>query len=229
MERRMVIPGELVATGDIRLGVGVYRDGEDIFAATVGILDEKAGNVRVIPVTGKYFPRIGDFVVAVVQGTSFTNWNLDLNSAYSGILNANDFFRRVDPRETDLNTVLAPGTMIYVKVREITYSKKVFTTMEDRVARLLKGGRIIEMTPAKVPRVIGRSSSMLNIIRDGTGCKVMVGQNGLVWADGETGLVDIVERAVGRIEIEAHKPGLTDTIKEQIEKEREEYESRTTR
>ncbi len=229
MQRRMVIPGELIAKGDIRLGVGVYKDGEEVYAATVGILDEKKGSIRVIPVTGKYFPRVGDFVIGVVEGAMFTNWSVDINSAYSGVLNANDFFRRVDPRETDLNTVLAPGTMIYAQVREITHSKKVFTTMLEREAKIVKGGRVVEMSPAKVPRVIGRASSMLNIIRDESGCRVLVGQNGLIWIDGEPGLVGIVEKAIEKIEREAHKGGLTDTIKELIKKEREEYESRKTR
>ncbi|MFQ5815149.1 MAG: exosome complex RNA-binding protein Rrp4 [Candidatus Hydrothermarchaeaceae archaeon] len=228
MERKMVIPGELVGAGDVRLGVGVYRDGEDIYSSTVGLLDEKKGNIRVIPITGKYFPRVDDFVIGMIKGAQFTNWGVDINSAYSGILNAADFFRKVDPRETDLNTILTPGTMVYAKVREITYSRKVFITMQESVARVLKGGRLVEMTPAKVPRVIGRKSSMLNTIRNESGCRIRVGQNGRIWIDGEPALRDIVERALKKIEGEAHRSGLTESIKELITKEREEYESRKT-
>ncbi len=229
MERRMVIPGELVWQGDARLGEGVYRDGRDIFASTVGLLDEKAGIIRVIPMTGKYFPKVGDSVIGTVVGAQFTNWEVDINSAYSGILSANDFFREVDPRSTDLNTVLTPGTTISAVVREVTHSKKVFLTMQESSARILKGGRIIEIIPAKVPRVIGRRSSMLNTIRDESTCKIVVGQNGWIWIDGEPTLADIAVRVIRRVEREAHKSGLTNDIKEMIAKEREEYETRTTR
>jgi exosome complex component RRP4 len=225
----MVIPGELVASGDVRLGGGVYRDGGGVYSSTVGLLDEKNGFVRVIPVTGKYFPQVGDYVIGMVEGAQFTSWDVDINSAYSGILNSNDFFRRVDPMETDLNTVLAPATMLYARVREVTHSKKVYLTMQERVARILKGGRLIEISPAKIPRVIGRKSSMLNILKKESGCKILVGQNGRIWVDGEPAIVDIVERAVRRIDMEAHRSGLTDAIKELITREREEYESGKTR
>lgn len=228
MERRMVLPGELVATGDVRLGEGVYREGENVYSSTVGLLDEKQEAIRVIPMTGKYFPKVGDFVVGMVVGALFTNWEVDLNSAYSGLLNAHDFFREVDPRETDLNTVMAPGTMIYAEVREITHSKKVYLTMQERAARILKGGRMMEIIPAKVPRVIGRNSSMLNTIRDESGCRVIAGQNGWIWIDGEPLRSDIVERVIRMVEKEAHKSGLTDAVKEMLVKERENYESRTT-
>ncbi len=227
--RRMVIPGDLVAKGDVALGAGVYKDGDEVYAATVGLLDEKMGRIRVIPVTGKYFPQVDDFVIGTIKGARFTNWDVDINSAYSGLLNAGDFFRRVDPRETDLNTVLEPGTVIYAMVREITYSKKVFITMLESVSRILKGGRLIEISPTKIPRVIGRKSSMLNTIRDGSGCRVVAGQNGLIWVDGEAALADIAERAILRIEKESHTSGLTEKIKDLINEERDEYESRTTR
>ncbi|MEE8168266.1 MAG: exosome complex RNA-binding protein Rrp4 [Candidatus Hydrothermarchaeales archaeon] len=221
MERRMVIPGELLVEGEHQLGSGVYREGNSVYASTLGLLDEKSGYVRVIPITGKYIPTVEDFVIGKVEESQFSNWYVDINSAYTGALNAKDYFRDVDPRETDLNTILAPGDVIYAKVREITHSKKVYITMTERRAQVLKKGRLIDMAPVKVPRLIGKKSSMISMITDESKCKIIVGQNGWIWMDGKPAMVDLVVRAIRRIEEEAHKSGLTDTIKKMIIEERE--------
>lgn len=217
----MVIPGELVVEGEHKLGGGVYREGNSVYSSTLGLLDEKSGYVRVIPITGKYIPKVGDFVIGKVEESQFSNWYVDINSAYTGILNANDYFRDVDPHEIDLNTILAPGDVIYAKVREITHSKKVYITMAERRARVLKKGRLIDMVPVKVPRLIGKKSSMISMIKEESKCKIIVGQNGWIWMDGKPATVDLVVRAIKRIEEEAQKSGLTDAIKKMIIEERE--------
>ena len=48
-----------------------------------------------------------------------------------------------------------------------------------------RGGIIVDITPTKVPRLIGKKGSMINMIKDKTNCKIIVGQNGLVWVKGE--------------------------------------------
>ncbi len=220
MSRRMVIPGELVAEGEYKLGDGVYREGDSVYSALLGLLDEARGHIRVIPFTGKYTPKVGDFVIGKVEDSQFSFWRVDINSAYSGILNASDHPRDVDPHETSLHTILAPGELVYAMVREVSPSKKVFITLEERGARVLKKGRIIGIIPAKIPRVIGKKGSMLSVLNE-TGCKILVGQNGRIWADGQPARVDLLERAIKQIGEEAHKGGLTDTIRNMIIEERE--------
>jgi exosome complex component RRP4 len=227
MERKLVIPGEEVAEGKVKLGEGVYRDGDRVYASVLGLLDTTRGVVRVIPLTGRYFPKVGDFVIGTVKGTVYeTAWEVDINCPYSAILNASDYYREIDPFRTPLRRIMSPGTTIYAYVREVTPNRRIYITLRQRGSRVIKGGRLIEISPAKVPRVIGRKRSMISMIVKETGCRMLVGQNGLVWIKAKPEIADLVERAVKKIEAEAHTSGLTDRIKEMIVKEREKYEGR---
>jgi len=221
LARKMVIPGELVAEGPIKLGDGVYREGGKIYASIMGLLDHKKDFIRVIPLAGKYIPHVGDYVIGVVMDAMFSGWEIDINSAYSGILNGRDYISDIDIFRTSLVTVLAPGNMIFASIREITPTKKVYITMTDRGARVLRDGRLLTINPTRIPRLIGKKSSMISMIKRETQCNILVGQNGRVWLNGKQELVDLATRAVERIEKDAQTPGLTDNIKKMIIEERE--------
>ena len=79
-----------------------------------------------------------------------------------------------------------------------------------------KGGIIVDIAPTKVPRLIGKKGSMINMIKDKTGCKIVVGQNGLVWVKGKQDMEQIVKDTIKLIEKEAHTSGLTDRIKNRL-------------
>jgi exosome complex component RRP4 len=219
--RQMVFPGDEVAEGGVNLGGGVYRDGGKVYSSLVGVLDKKPNYVRVIPISGRYMPKVGDFVIGQVTEQMFSNWDIDLNSPYVGILSSKDFYRELDPFGTDLLEVMPIGTLIHAVVREITPTKKIYVSMRDRNARILRGGRIVEIIPTKIPRVIGKKMSMINMIRKETGTTIKVGQNGRVWIKGDPKRIEIVVKALKRIEEEAHMSGLTDSIKNMISEERE--------
>jgi len=73
------------------------------------------------------------------------------------------------------------------------------------------------VTPVKVPRLIGKNGSMLQVLKDGTGSNILVGRNGRVWVkDGNTRLL---KRAIQKIEDESHLSNLTNSVKEFLEKE----------
>ncbi len=221
MERRLVIPGEEVAQGSLKLGEGVYRDGEKIYSSILGLLDLKENSVRVIPLTGKYLPKVGDYVVGKVIGNPLpTAWEIDFYSPYNALLNASDYYKEIDPFSVPLSRIMRPGRMVYALIREITPNKRIYLTLRTRGTHTLKGGRIVYISPAKIPRVIGKKRSMINMIRELTGCRVLVGQNGLVWVKGDFEMENLVERVLKKIEAEAHTSGLTDRIKEMIERER---------
>jgi len=76
--------------------------------------------------------------------------------------------------------------------------------------RKLFGGEILEITPVKVPRVIGRGGSMLAIIRQYTRTEVSVGKNGRLYLKG--GNTALATLAILKICREAHLTGLTDRV-----------------
>ncbi len=222
MTRRMVIPGEFITDKKYNLGEGVYREKDGIYSALMGLVDEKENYIRILPLRGKYMPKVGDFVIGNVREIFFNSWELDINSAHNGILNADDYYKEIDTFNEDLLDILAPGSSVFVKIREITHSKKVYVTMRERGARVITGGRLLKIIPTKVPRVIGKQRSMISMIIKETRCNILVGQNGIIWIDGKPEFVNIASRAIRVIEKEAHNPGLTNRIRNMIIKEREE-------
>jgi exosome complex component RRP4 len=83
-------------------------------------------------------------------------------------------------------------------------------------------GIVISIDPPKIPRVIGRSGSMIKMLKDLTRTSIFVTQNGRIWLKGE----DIAHErllidAIRKIEKEAHTVGLTDRMSEFINNEKE--------
>ena len=80
-------------------------------------------------------------------------------------------------------------------------------------------GQIIEISPSKVPRVIGKSGSMIQMIKGYTNCRIFVGQNGRIWLDGEVDSIMHAIKAIQMIEQDAHSYGLTEKVKAYLEAE----------
>ena len=66
--------------------------------------------------------------------------------------------------------------------------------------------------PQKVPRVIGKSGSMITLLKKYTNCWIFVGQNGRIWVKGDPKGIDLIVEAIKKIEKEAHTVGLTNRI-----------------
>ena len=220
MSRKMVIPGEFIVEGDMKLGEGVFRENNRIYSKVMGLLDQKENFVKVIPLTGRYTPKVHDFVIAEIEDMDFSNWYTNIGAASSATITAKDYFSERDGFQEDIKKAMNMGDAVYAMIREISPRKRVFLSMRERGSRKLRGGRIIEVTPAKVPRIIGRKGSMISMIKQETGCRVLVGQNGRVWIDGPTDRADLVVRIIEKIEKDAHTQGLTESIKTMITKER---------
>jgi len=221
MERRIVLPGELVAEGNYRLGDGVYREGNKIYSSLLGLLDEKKGFIRVIPFTRKYIPKAGDFVIGKIIDIQFASWEVDINSPYRAMLNIEDFREDLKPGQVDLSKFLSIGDVIFAVVKEITPSRRIYLSMRMNNSTVLRRGRLVEVTPSKIPRVIGKKKSMLLMIKREIGIKILVGQNGRIWLDGTQDKINLAVKVLRKIEKEAHTSGLTDRVKEMIRRERD--------
>ena len=61
-----------------------------------------------------------------------------------------------------------------------------------------------------MPRVIGKKGSMISLLKEHTNCNITVGQNGLVWIEGNTPEEEfLTEKAIKLIEAKSHEEGLT--------------------
>ena len=211
-ERQLVVPGDVLAVGiDYLPGKGCFRDGPEIKSKYLGLTKIKDRLISTIPISGIYIPRPGDGIIGIVNDMQSTFWIININSPYDAILQLGEAAKEyVDISKVDISTYYDIGDVIYAKVLNVTKSKSVQLTMNTRRAKKLVGGRLIRITPAKVPRLIGKEGSMIELIKEKTNCNIVVGQNGVVWLKGEKEA--LATKAILIIEKEAHITGLTDKI-----------------
>ena len=215
--RPIVIPGEAVGGPGLKPGPGTYSEGGRLFAAQLGIRDEHDGLVSVIPLNGRYLPRRGDAVIGEIVDLGPSHWLVDINSPYPAPLHATESAWRVEFGDT--SRYLKVGDVIMCHVLSVDEIKRVQLTMSEREARKLSGGILMEVSPTKVPRVIGKQASMVALIKDLTRCQIYVGQNGRIWLDGDDRSTALAAMAIRLIEDRAQASGLTEAVRELIEKE----------
>lgn len=218
-ERELVVPGQLIAEGSYRIGDGTFREGKFIYSSVVGLAHIRDQEVRVIPLRGRYIPRRGDTVIGVVVDSHYSGWILDLNSPYMGNLFISDLVqKKVDLRREDLNKYLKVSDAVLAEVKDVDERMRVQLEAWKQGMGKIEGGKLVEITPMKIPRVVGRGGSMLSTLESVSGCKLRVGQNGriMIWGENQR-MVNAVVEALFTIEREAHTTGLTDRIRRMLE------------
>ena len=212
-EKDLVVPGELLAEDDYYPGRGTFEDDGKICSKLLGLVSLRNKKISVIPLKSKYLPKKGDVVIGKIDDVRFSMWGVDINSPYSGILPASEVFGR---EKKELSRVFDIGDVLFLRIVDVDEVKKVKLGLKGRGMGKFKGGVIVDIAPTKVPRLIGKKGSMINMIKDKTGCKIVVGQNGLVWVKGNEDMEQIVKNIIKLIEKEAHTSGLTDRIKNKL-------------
>ena len=210
-KRKIVVPGEVIVSGDDYLpGEGAKRDGENVVASRFGLAEESGRVVKVIPITGAFIPRRNNVIIGRVTNITFNGWIVDVDSASSGFLPIDESPRFINKNEMD--QFLAIGDVVSAKIWSVN-TRGIDLTLKGKGLGKLDGGFIFRVSPNRVPRVIGREGSMINLIKEKTGCNISVGQNGWIWVRGN----DIDSQIKARKAIEfvtdkAYVEGLTDKM-----------------
>ena len=219
--RELVVPGQLLAEGGYAISGGAFREGNLIYASVVGLADVRGQEVGVIPLQGRYVPKRGDVVVGVVIDSHPSGWILDINSSYEGNMFVSDLLgRKVDLVREDIGRYVGIGDLVVAKVKDVDERKRVLLEGGRGLGRVA-GGKLVEISPAKIPRVIGRKGSMVEVLQKVGGCRLTVGQNGriMIWGEDER-MVNVVVEAIFKIGREAHTTGLTDRVRQMLEEAR---------
>lgn len=209
--REIVIPGEVVAEGmDFLPTKGIFREGEKLIASQIGSINVDGRLVKLIPLTGSYQPKRNDFVIGKIVNIGFNGWTIDIGHSNLAMMNLKDASNDYIERGADLRQYYDFGDIVVAKILKVTESNLMDLTMKGPGLMKLIGGIIIDIDPTKVPRVIGKQGSMISLIKNKTGCRVTVGQNGKVWIKGDDPQKEkkAIE-AVEFVEKNAHIEGLT--------------------
>ena len=218
-DKEIVVPGELLADGmDYLPSTGTYRDENSILSFQVGLINIDGRAIKVIPLTGKYNPKRNDTIIGEVVNITMNGWIVDIGGPYSAMLTLKDASSSFIERGADLSQFYDYGDIIASQIVNVTKTKLIDLSMRGPGLNKLKGGRIIDVTSSKVPRIIGRQGSMIHMIKDSAKCRVIVGQNGKVWISGDNMQDENkAAEAIMMIENEPQAEGLTEKVKNFLE------------
>jgi len=196
---RIVLPGDVVWEREVFASGTWVKDGIT-YAKVPGMLRDE----KFIPLEMAYRPKVGDNVVGIVVDERNAGYMVDLNLPYNGV---------IPTRKVRISLRL--GGMVYGKIAFVDEVGNVDIGEVDK----LPAGKLITVPASKVPRIIGKKSSMLNQIRDISGSSVFVGNNGYIWI-GQKGNMQLVMKALDLIIRRAHTTGLTDQVAKYLDENR---------
>jgi len=217
VDKNIVVPGDLLSDDPTKSGEGTYVENGKVYSLIYGIFDDK-DKIRVIPLSGKYIPSIGDVVIGLIVDISFSNWKVDITSPYEALMHISEYPRRIDSSE--MSKIMRVGDLAIFKVVDVDSSMKIELALKNDQLQVLRNGRIVELSYSKVPRVIGRAGSMISLLKNTLNINIFVGKNGRIWISGKESDEDLAVRAIKKIEQEAHTSGLTDRITKFLEEEK---------
>lgn len=215
--REIVVPGDVLGdTDEYRIGQNAYELDGKIRANVMGIKTFNGDTVGVMVIEGFYMPVTGDTVIGVINDVGPSNWMVDINAPYPAPLHVSEVPWKVEFGDT--SRFLTVGDVVLLKILLVDESKKIQVTMKDSGLRKIEGGQLVEINYSKIPRVIGKGGSMIQMLKNMTDCRIFVGQNGRIWIDGDDENVEVAAEAIRIIEKESRSAYLTDRVREFIEK-----------
>jgi exosome complex component RRP4 len=209
-ERVLVLPGEEIAAQGLKPGPGTYRVQGRTYASVLGLVTRRPPVVRVVPLSGRYIPSPDDIVVGTVADVQGTFWLLDIGAPRWAPLHMTGTPWTIEFGETE--QYLRVGDSVVVAVERLEASGRIGVTMKGEGLGKLEGGALIPITPARVPRLIGRGGSMIQTILRHTGAQIVVGQNGRIWVNGSDEAIRRVRACLRLIDEEGQRSGLTERI-----------------
>jgi exosome complex component RRP4 len=221
-ERDIVVPGQYLGE-QFRCDNSCIREGDKTYSLVKGLVKVEQDSLNVIPLAGPYIPKVGDIIVGMIDVDFGGIYAVDVKSAFRCILKTPKNSDRGGGRGRDSRgpsrdsrwredrgepTKFEIGDLISAKIISVDESK------ESQLAGVekLEPSYVIQVKPKRVPRIIGKKRSMIDLIRQYTRSRIIVGQNGLIWF--KDGNIPLAVEAIKKVEAEAHTSGLTDRIVE---------------
>jgi exosome complex component RRP4 len=200
-DKKIVVPGEVVTEKTKKLGQNVYLENNKIYSSVIGLLSESNDFVSVIPLNGPYVPIVGDVIITVVKDEVLNGYILEYNSFDDTFL-----------LKSTISKQLSIGTIIFLRIRNISDNG----SLEFDNINILPKGRVFQTSPVKIPRLIGKNESMLNLFKQYLGGNIVIGKNGWIWYNCENTI--LAEKAFTIVVNNSQKSNLTNSMKDFFEK-----------
>jgi exosome complex component RRP4 len=200
---RIVLPGDKLADTQLRIENALLEGGKT-YATVIGLFDEAKGTF--IPLENVWYPKPEDEIIGLVEESRNGVYTVSMNSPFKGLI-ISKFGSGPD---------LDNGDIVNAVIRSVKRESDKIILILVR-PRKLYGGKVIMAKPSKVPRIIGKANTMIQLLADKTKSNIVVGMNGMIWLKG--GNAPLAISAIRKIEAEAHISGLTERITQMLSKE----------
>ena len=213
-QNQFVLPGDVIATGDYKLEQNVVLDGNRVLSTAIGFSEINDDLITVNPLVGLYTPKTDDLVIGKVVSHNALSWEIDINSYYPGILIGTDVFGKdYSPSRDDLSLKLKVGDIILARIANVNSRDPLLTIIGENLGKI-DSGELIKISPAKIPRLIGKQGSMIQTIESATSASITVGQNGMIIlkCDDSAGLKKAIA-SIKTIDMIQHDANIEEKIK----------------
>jgi exosome complex component RRP40 len=208
-KERVVLPGDDVtawisfAAAPLRLGQGLFVDGDRVRASRAGILSHlEPSRFFVASSVSRYTAAVGDAVVGIVRARGAEAYSVHVRGSAPATLPLLAF----DGASRRNKPSLAPGACVFARVvaasRHVNPElactappgapKKDWASGESLYGELV-GGRCVAVPSALARRLLDPTCALLSVLGRALTFQLAVGLNGLVWVcgagDGETAAV----------------------------------------
>ncbi len=221
--RDIVVPGDVLFNGRTRTGDNTYRSQGKVCASRVGLVNYDKDRVSVIALEAGFEPLVGDVVIGKVKDIELGRWIVDIDASTDAILSVPDAIDQPFRSDMVMPEILDVGDLVVAKIVDLDRRRTPILSILGSGLGRVDEGFIVEITPSKIPRLIGKKGSMINMILKETKCEVAIGQNGKILVNGKTReQEDMVVKVINKIEREAHTSGLTNRVQEYLRQLKEE-------
>ena len=215
--RALVVPGDVLYEGQIRTGDNTYRHQGKVSATRIGLVNYGNNTVSVIALEAGFNPLTGDLVIGEVVDIELGKWIIDIDAATYANLNVPDAIDASFRSDINMPRILDIGDTVVAKIVDLDRRKTPILSILGRNLGKVNRGFIVRLTPSKIPRLIGKKGSMVNMILKATGCDITIGQNGRILVNGKTREQEaIAVSTIRKIDEEAHISGLTNRVQEYL-------------
>jgi len=209
-------PNNAYINRDLMGGMGVHITfGKNIFARFLSKIKQNYVKIPVVQLV---------YAATLLEKNNYNVTVIDAANESMGLDSVLEKIEAVKPAHIIMavssSCILFERDVVAAKIWSVK-SKGIDMALKGKGLGKLEEGFLFRIIPSRVPRVIGREGSMINLIKDKTSCNITVGQNGWIWVKGQTIESEILARKA--IEFVADKVfvnGLTEKVEQWFEEKK---------
>lgn len=210
-QKRLVVPGDTIdADAGTIAGSGVILVDAVYTSTTVGSVQVRDGTISVRPLNAAYIPRSGDLVIGMVVSMRSNLWMLDIGGPFQSLLPMS-----LTPWNTQFGALeenMVVGDYALARVQEVDSQHGVVSTMKGMGLRKLSTGIVEELPSHLIAQTIGKDGNTLQMLKEGSGCRMTIAQNGRIWIEGNQVGLSWMDGVLGIIRNTGHCSGLIDRL-----------------